>query len=79
MALGRISKKAFDNLKSSLAKHPVIEFFYPNLQVTILTDASKNGRLQDKEPVAYAPRALTENEQKFAQIEKVTICNCLQS
>ena len=45
-----------------------------NEEVTIQCDASQSGLepiiLQACEPVAFAPRALTQTKQQYAQIEK---------
>ena len=53
---------------------PTMAFFDQKLSVTIQTDASKDGigccLLQNKHPVAYASRSLTDNEKSYAQIEK---------
>ena len=67
-------QEAFDNLKKILASPPVLSFCDVKKPVTLTCDSSKSGLsaaiLQNDQPVAYASRALTENEIKWAQIEK---------
>ena len=53
------------------------------VSVVIQTDASSGGLgsclLQNGQPVAYALRALTNAEMRYAQIERVFgVCFCLQ-
>ncbi|KAI5748437.1 hypothetical protein M8J77_025507 [Diaphorina citri] len=70
-------QSAFDKLKVLLCNSPVLKNFDCNLDVTIQTDASKDGMgcvlLQQNHPVAFASRSLTEAEKKLAQIEKETL------
>lgn len=65
---------AFDKLKTMLTEAPLLRYYDINLPVTLSVDASKEGLgavlLQKDKPVAYASRALTETEQRYAQIEK---------
>jgi hypothetical protein len=67
-------EKAFDKIKETLAESPVLAFFDPKKPVTVSCDASQSGLgafcLQNGKPVAYASRAMTECEQRYAQIEK---------
>ena len=67
-------QQAIDKIKGVLSSEPVLRYYDPNKKVTIQADASSTGLgaclLQDKGPVAYASRALTETEQRWFQIEK---------
>lgn len=72
---GRIlSNKLFEALKLDISQAPVLKFFNHSKPFTLSVDASKSGLgavcLQDGNPVAYASRALTEAESRYAQIEK---------
>ena len=57
-----------------LTEAPLLRYYDVRLPVTFSVDASKSGLgavlLQENNPVAYASRALTEMEQRYAQIEK---------
>lgn len=68
------TEKVFNELKETLCKAPVLRYFDINLPVTLSVDASKYGLgavlLQNNLPIAYASKALTETEIKYAQIEK---------
>ena len=67
-------QQAFDTLKADISQPPVLRYFDPSKPVTLSVDASKSGLgavcLQDGFPVAYASRAITEAEIRYAQIEK---------
>ena len=67
-------QESFDNLKKVLTSTPVLKFYDLNKEVTISVDASSKGLgavlLQDKQPVAFASRALTETQTRYAQIER---------
>ncbi|KAL7873908.1 hypothetical protein SRHO_G00048780 [Serrasalmus rhombeus] len=67
-------QQAFEKLKTMLTEAPVLKYYDVSLPVTVSVDASKCGLgavlLQEDRPVAYASRALTETEQRYAQIEK---------
>jgi hypothetical protein len=71
---GKKQENAFKAVKEILSKQPVLTFFNVNKPVCISVDASKCGLgavlTQDKKPIAYASRALTETENRYAQIEK---------
>ena len=66
--------KAFSEIKQVLSAAPVLAYFDVNKPVTITCDASQSGLgallLQDDKPIAYASRALTDPETRYAQIEK---------
>ena len=65
---------AFEKLKTVLSSPPVLRFFDVKQPVLLTCDASQSGLgaaiMQNSQPVAYASRALTETEQRYAQIEK---------
>ena len=67
-------QKAFDNIKKAMTQLPVLRFYDIKDAVTIQCDASKDGfgaiLLQCGQPIAYASRALTRAETRYAQIEK---------
>lgn len=70
-------KIAFENLKEAVSKPPILKNFDPSKDVVIQTDSSQYGvgsvLLQDKQPVAFASRSLTDTEIKYSQIEKETL------
>ena len=65
---------AFNQLKQSLVEEPVLRYYDVTKPVTLSVDCSGNGLgavlLQDNQPVAYASRALTPTQTRYAQIEK---------
>ena len=67
-------QQAFDRLKDDLTNPPVLKFFNAGKPVVLSVDASKSGLgaacLQDDAPVAFASRALSDAETRYAQIEK---------
>ncbi|KAL8611232.1 hypothetical protein ACOMHN_013663 [Nucella lapillus] len=67
-------QQALNRLKDDLMNPPVLKFFDPTKPVVLSVDASKNGLgaacLQEDAPVAYASRALSDCETRYAQIEK---------
>jgi hypothetical protein len=67
-------QKSFNKLKQMVSTTPVLGYYNPNKQVKLTVDASEKGLgavlLQDDKPIAYASRALTLTQQKYAQIEK---------
>jgi hypothetical protein len=69
--------KYFEDLKKRITEAPVLKFYSPTKPVTLSVDASKSGlgavMFQDGRPVAYASKALTAAEQRYAQIEKETL------
>ena len=66
--------QAFQNLIENLCSPLVLAYYDVHKPVTLTCDSSKSGLgatiLQDQRPIAYASRALTENEIKWTQIEK---------
>ena len=67
-------EKAFQAVKDAATNVPVLRYYDLNKEVTIQCDASQTGLgaalMQEGQPVAYASRALTDTEQRYAQIEK---------
>lgn len=66
--------RALDRLKDSVTRTPVLRYYNLEDEVTIQCDASQSGLgaalLQNGQPIAYASRALTSAETRYAQIEK---------
>uniref|UniRef100_A0A2S2NI46 RNA-directed DNA polymerase n=1 Tax=Schizaphis graminum TaxID=13262 RepID=A0A2S2NI46_SCHGA len=71
---GQRHTEALNELKSCVSNPPVLTHFSPDKVITIQCDASKNGLgcclLQEKKPIAFASRCLSEAETAYAQIEK---------
>ena len=67
-------QKAFTTVKQYLAEAPVLKYYDIKEDVTIQCDASETGLgvvlMQTGQPIAYASRALTDMETRYAQIEK---------
>ena len=67
-------QKAFETLKTAISSTPVLRYYNIKDEVTLQCDASQSGLgvalLQNEQPVAYASRALTSAETRYAQIEK---------
>ena len=65
---------ALDALKQAVASTPVLRYYSLQEEVTLQCDASQYGlgaaMMQNGQPVAYASRALTTAEVRYAQIEK---------
>ena len=65
---------ALNQLKEAVTRTPVLRYYNLNEEVTLQCDASQSGLgaalLQKGQPVAYASRALTPAETRYAQIEK---------
>lgn len=68
------AKQAFMKIKSTLVSTKVLRYYDLNKLVTLTVDASMRGLgaaiIQEDGVVAYASRALSPTEQKYAQIEK---------
>ncbi|CAC5402113.1 unnamed protein product [Mytilus coruscus] len=66
--------KALEEIKRLVTADPVLKYYDPKLQLTVQSDASQTGLgaavMQEDRPVAYASRALTDTETRYAQIEK---------
>ena len=71
---GPTQEEALKNLKTAASSTPVLWYYNFNDEVTLQCDASQTGLgaslLQNGQPVAYASRALTATETRYAQIEK---------
>jgi hypothetical protein len=71
---GPIHDQAFEKVKMLLTEALVLAYFDPKKQLIIQCDASKYGLgaalLQEEKPLAYASRALTDVETRYAVIEK---------
>lgn len=66
--------KCMNYIKKLIIESPLLKPFNEKEMITLQTDASKNGLgctlLQDKRPVCFASRSLTDAETRYAQIEK---------
>ena len=66
--------QAVTRLKDILSAKPVLRLYDPSKPVAIQADASSTGLgaclLQESQPIAYASRALTDPETRYAQIER---------
>ena len=71
---GPAQQQAFTNLKKAVSSTPVLRYYNLDEAVTLQCDASQSGLgaalLQNGQPIAYASRALTPIETRYAQIEK---------
>ena len=67
-------QESFDTLKKLVVNAPTLTYFDPSKPLVIQTDASANGlgvvALQNDQPLAYASRALSAIERRYATIEK---------
>ena len=65
---------ALDEIKRLVTAKPVLKYYDPKLQLVLQSDASETGLgatiMQENQPIAYASRALTDTETRYAQIEK---------
>ena len=87
---GDKQQQAFDELKRELSSSPTLALYDPKRETIISADASSYGiggvllqKQPDQEwrPIAYASRALTSTEERYAQIEKEALavtwtCEC---
>ncbi len=69
-----LQDSAFQKLKDAVSSPPVLQYFDVTKPVVLSADASQHGLgavcLQQGAPVAFASRALTPTESRYAQIEK---------
>ena len=67
-------ENAFQEIKRLVTTVPVLCYYVPKCELEIQCDASMKGLggalLQNRKPIAYASRALTETEQRYANIER---------
>ena len=66
--------KAFEKLKSMICSECTLTYFDPKLPTLIQVDASQKGLgaalIQQGKPIAFASKALTDVEQRYANIER---------
>ena len=66
--------QAFQTVQKLVTEAPVLAFYDPSSELTIQCDSSQKGLgavlTQNGRPIAYASRALTDTETRYAQIEK---------
>ena len=71
---GTAQEASLEALKKAVVSTPVLRYYNLQEEVTLQCDASQFGLgaalLQNGQPVAYASRALTDAETRYAQIEK---------
>lgn len=69
-----VQQQAFEKLKKTVSGTPILRYYNVQEEVTLQCDASQSGLgaalMQKGQPVAYASRALTPTETRYAQIEK---------
>ena len=67
-----VHNSAIDQVKQRVTSAPVLKYFDATKDTTLQCDASEKGLgavlTQDGHPIAYASRALTEVETRYAQI-----------
>ena len=69
-----LQEKAWNDIKTLIASAPVLTYYKPTEVLEIQCDSSQSGLgaalMQNGHPIAYASRALTETESRYAQIER---------
>ena len=69
-----LQEKVWNDVKTLIASAPVLAYYKPTEVLEIQCDSSQSGLgaalMQNGHPIAYASRALTETESRYAQIEK---------
>ena len=67
-------ERAWDEVKGLIASAPVLAYYKPGEPLAVQYDSSHAGLgaalMQSVHPIAYASRALTETETRYAQMEK---------
>ena len=67
-------QQAFEAIKSAISAETTLAYYDPAKEVTLQVDASMAGLratlLQDKKPIAFASKALTDTESRYANIER---------
>ena len=65
---------AFEKVKQLVTQAPLLKYYNPEGELTVQCDASDKGLgaalMQNGQPIAFASRALTDPETRYAQIEK---------
>ena len=65
---------AFERVTELVTQAPLLKYYNPQQELTIQCDASEKGLgaalMQNGQPIAFASRALTDPETRYAQIEK---------
>ena len=69
---GDAEEKAFDKVKQQVTQAPVLAYYSPEKELVIQCDASILGLgvvlMREGHPLAYASRALTDPETRYATI-----------
>ena len=82
---GNAQIEAFQVVKKALSSSPILAFYSPDRETVVAADALSfgvGGVLSQKQldgswkPIAFALRALTTTEQRYAQIEKEILAAC---
>lgn len=65
---------SFKAIKESLVRAPILGYYDAKKSLTLQVDASSTGLgaalIQEDRPIAYASKALTPTQERYAQIEK---------
>ena len=65
---------SFKAIKESLVRAPILGYYDAKKSLTLQVDASSTGLgaalIQEDRPIAYASKALTSTQERYAQIEK---------
>lgn len=75
-----VERQSLNEIKRILTSNPCLKYYDVSKPILLSVDASMKGLgaaiLQDQSVVAYASRALTPTEQRYAQIEKEALAVC---
>ena len=67
-------EQAFEKIRQLVTEAPVLRYYEPKEELTLQSDASQTGLgavlTQNGQPLAFASRALSDAETRYAQIEK---------
>ena len=67
-------QEAFDKIKDTISEEVTLAYFDPKKEITLQVDASLKGLgaalLQEGKPIAFASKALTDTESRYANIER---------
>ena len=67
-------KESMKKNRIMMVETPLLQYYDPNKELTIQCDASSIGigatLLQDKKPICYASKTLSDTERRYAQIER---------